>query len=429
MQKILAISSLFFLSLSSQADEQSMNTVLETWQQQTESFQESLDAASSPIEKQEVMQLAPNPSSIAKKLWASISARCGSREIIAPLSQRERRRGLQTKSRRVHTFEYEEPWAAPAVIWFIQHPEQLRACLHPTRVSAMGKALISATERVHFRSPHIADACAQIASENSLNGYKLLEKIYLNNNDLTCAACAALGMSIMLQQEEISAIEGSKQIANAKSLYYLKRSLQIAPKNSLFGNTSLDRVALEQIYLLSKLSIGALPPQIQISDQAGSKHLVPSSTQPYLLFFWSPQEEVGQRIIQQIDALLLQHPKLAVYPICTGMSLDELAQLQQEMAIKQPLYLDETGAGGLAYRIKQLPYAALISHRGRLLYLGYPDMKLQVALANYKKETQLDQRAVAPKAATPPAPLPAPALPEIEASSETAPKLRDMPKF
>ena len=275
--------------MQAHADQTSMNAALNEWEQQVAEYKENLKKARTADQYQAIQQ--PNAEEAALLLWQSVKAKTGKRM----------RNGTS-----VNKYEFDEPWAAKAVVWFLNHPQDFAKVFgtKQKRISFYANAMIESVEHTHYASPHIAEACAKLAQSPSVRIYELLQKIYTRNQDYASKANAAMAMSILLSNPTIASAEGSPEAARNKQLYFLRQSILLAPENTMFGDISLADMAKELSYALEHLSIDSIPPQMELINQNGQKVLLPEPGKATLIFFWTPQESIGSDIVRRQQQLL-----------------------------------------------------------------------------------------------------------------------------
>lgn len=419
MKKIFATAALI-CSLAANGTEEAMNQALNTWQQQVADYEAALKAA--PTDEARAHISAPNGRDVAPMLWQAINGRTGTRK-------NEKGKG------NIPTFEFEKPWALPAIIWILEHPQAFTAAFsedEQQQLTYFGNALVESLIRVHFSHPRIGEACPSLSATSSVREYELLQKIYQRNRHKEARACAALGMSLMLNNSMVCSVEGSDAMARAKRLYYLKQAILLSGKDTRFGAMPITEVAMEQAYYLRHLAVGCVAPQIQVSNQQNETLQLPITNKLNLLIFWSPSEQAGTSMVRDIDKIKSQYPELEVFPIMPYTGQEEQQTILNELGIANTLTDNANGAAGTTYRIDQLPTVILISKQSTILYGGAPDMKLQHAL----ETATADERAAA-KAARPtviiketePAPVKPAAPTPAPQNTDQVPGLREMPEF
>lgn len=416
MKKLIVATALSMISLSP-ATEEAMNQALGSWNQQVVNYEDAVKTA--PNDEARAGIQPPNAREIAPQLWQSINARTGSRK-------NPRGKGS------IPTFEFEKPWALPAIIWILEHPQAFTAAFtdeEQAQLTYFGNALVDSIIRVHFSNPGVGAACPALSATSSVREYELLQKIYQRNQHKGARACAALGMSLMLNNPMVSGIEGSEAMARAKRLYYLKQSILLAGKDTKFGSTPLTEVAMEQAYYLRHLAAGCIAPQLTVKDQQGAPHNFPITGKANLLIFWSPAEPAGTNMVRDLDKIKAQYPGVEICPIMPYAASEEQQSALQEHGIAASYTDDAKGTAGTTYRVAQLPTAILIGKNSTIVYGGAPDMKLQNALENITAAERAAAKAARPTVTiqeTPvePAPQPAPGPTNGE-----VPGLREMPEF
>lgn len=420
-------------SLAASATEEEMTRVLNVWNQQYSEYKAALQFAEDAEARAQIKE--PDGAEIAEELWKSICGKTGER------------RGAKDTERK-DTYEFQEAWAAPAVIWFVQHPAGLAQALskkkNPQReIAYYADLLLDSLHHVHYAHPSMRDVCAKLAEGSTAREYEILEKVYSRNQDKDARGCAALAMSIMLTNPLISSIGGSEAEIRAKRVYYLKQSLTLTQDSTMFGNAKLSEVASEQAYHLRYLMTGSVPPQITVKDMHGAAVKVPQQGKPHLLIFWAPDAEAGGDIVRGIDKMRTAHPGLEIVPVTYFATPDTIQQMQQD-GISFTYFDDEKGTAARAYRIANLPTVVLVSAGCNILYSGAPNLELQTRIDACLKEqeTKPAERprvvvedkpaAPAPKPAAPVSkqPVQAPNLqPMPQPTGNTPPALRDMPQF
>ena len=399
---------------AARASEREMNRVLGQWQQQMAEFEAALSVADS--EERRAMITPPSPEEIAPALWRSISGVTGTKR---QLSKAEKKSAADIRANRA--YEFEQEWAAPAVVWFINHADAFANLFRNDATSRIffAEALLNSVLNTHFASPIIAEACPKLAESTSEKVFNIVEKIFTHNTAPAARACAALTLSSMLANPSLSASEGGDARVRSKRIYYIKQALSTAPGSTMYGSMSLTQAATEQIYHLRNLSTGAVPPQFQVTTQEGATATFPVQGKANLIFFWSPEEDTGLSIMRKQLALKTRYPELVLCPIVPHSSREEWQSMLSTNNITTCYMDDEKGTVGLSYRVSMLPMVVLVNERSRILYIGYPNMQLQTALDNLFSD----------KAAAGAKPAQAPPAPEPEGASDTPPALRPMPQF
>lgn len=408
---------------TSQAAQPAMQEALARWEQQMVEYQAALSVAST--EEQKAAVKIPDGKDVAADLWRSISRKTGEREELVRPTAAERMNGAVDERKMVPVYEFDQSWAAPAVVWFINRPEVFAQLFNgkPRRVSYFANALLESLNRTHYASPAVGDACAKLSESQSVRVYEILQKIYTRNQDFSTRAKAALAMSIMLSNPTISGAEGSAAMARSKQVYYLRQAVRMAPENATFGNRSLSEAVIEMSYILRNLSIGSVPPQLRVTAMDGKTAVFPVQGKANLIFFWSPQEQLGLNIVQKQHQLAEQFPGLVFCPITAHTDKTAwLNELQQLGIVANCFMDDEENSNGTAYRIAQIPTAVLVGPDSKILFIGYPGLPLQTALDSLFAEQKKKASVITGETTPPRQPSPT-----IESSNE-APALMDMPE-
>ena len=419
------------------AAQNDMNTALDHWNRLMREYQAALKVAKTPHQLEAIRQ--PDGEEVALLLWHSVNKKTGKRRQLVKPTAEQRMKGAMDTYKEVATYEFEQPWAAPAVVWFLNHPDDFAKVFgdKTRQVSFFANAMLESVERVHYASPHIAEACAKLSESPSVRIYELLQKIYTRNRTPEAQAAAAISMCILLSNPTIASAEINPEVARKKQMYFLKQAVILAPENAMYGNIKFDEMAKEMAYALNHLSLQSVPPQMELLDKDGNKVKFPTPGKPTLIFFWSPDESLGLDIVCKQEMLTKQYPDLVFCPVSINQPLEDWQAMLQENGIAQAYMDNEHNEGGQAYRVSQLPLAVLVNERCRILFIGYPNQQLQAALNNCFRPADAETPKVTIDGIDATAPLnDEPILQPGSRPAETAPQgsdapppLRDMPEF
>ncbi len=435
MNKRDALALLLFLSAAAApapAAPEAMNAALNIWKQQMTEYNAALKYAQTPEQKAAVA--LPQAGKVAGALWKSINGKTGKRDVLVQPSPQERLQGAKPRIEKRDSYEFEQDWAAPAVIWFVNHPEELARLFEgkPRQLSFFADALLDAIERHHYDSPLMGDAVAKLTEGANSRSYNILEKIYKRNPDPITRGYAALGLSIMLSTPLVAAEAGSPAIARGKRVYYLRQALALTPEDAMFGSASVSDIVVEQSYRLKNLSVGSVAPQITVTDMGGKPVTLPQVGKPTLLFFWNPAVAASADMARKLPTLNQKYPELQLAAITTAPDSDEARRALEESGVAQS-YLDTAEhAAFSAYRVAQVPTAVLLNERCSILSIGFPDMHLQAALDSCFRSRGKTADAPRVRVVEHEAPAIQPGsqpTPAGKGGSDEAPTLREMPEF
>lgn len=422
--------------LPTMGTEDAMKQILAGWQQRTAEYKAAIQQAPNDDERAAIP--APAAQDIAPALWASISGKTGVREEVLPRSRREKNKGAKPRTRKIATFEYEQAWALPAINWILQYPAAFASAFteeQQAQLNYFSRDIIDSLSRVHFTHPDMAETCVHLSGTAGVREYEILQKVYQRNSSRSARACAALGMSLMLNNPLVSGLEGSEAMARGKRLYYLKQSLLLAEKDTKFGTLPLTDVAMEQAYYLRHLAKGCIAPQIQVKDVNGQQATLPQKGKATLLLFWAPGESASVAMMQDYTRLCEEYPEVHICPIIPFASPEEIAQELQNCGVSATYIDNESGEAGQSYRIRQVPTAILIGKDAGIIHSGAPDIQLQAALDALADSSRNADKAARPKIlireknnAPEPPPDSETKAPDA-AAGESVPKLREMPEF
>lgn len=388
------------------ANEAALQQSLAKWDLQLEEWRAAVQQASTPEEKARALAQKPDGQELAQELWRAVGYR-----------------------------SMHEPWACPAVVWWLNHPQALAKVVPQAELGKAFERFWKAIDAVHYQDPRIAGACAALSQSSDVRVFRMLEKIYAANPDNKARGAAAMALALYLNRtNSFSEAEwGGKDMMRAKRLFYVREALLKAP-GVPFGESTVEKVAAEEVYRLKNLSEGSIPPIIAVADKSGKIHSLPERNKPTILFFCAPGDEASASMLGRAVVFKTQYPKFAFCPVVSSVPRQKAAELFAEQGVAADFYLDAQGEAAQAYRMEAWPRVALISHRCRLLYYGLPNLDFQTRLDAYQAELEHDAaganapaaRSPQPAPAAQPRPVPAPERKGLEG---TPPGLRPMPAF
>ncbi len=421
MNKLIATATLAITPLA-MATEHAMNAALADWQQQVKQYENAMKNA--PSDDVRASITPPDGRDIAPRLWQSLNGRTGTRP--APKGKG-----------RIPTFEFEQNWALPGIVWILENQQAFTAAFtedEQQQLNYFSHAIIDSLHRIHYNNPSAGSIAPSISISSSVKDYELLRKIYEKNQHKGARAAAAMGMSLMLNNPMISSVEGSEAMARAKRLYYLKQSILLGGKDGKFGSQPIAEVALEQAYFLRNLSVGAIAPLLKLQDAQGETHRLPTPGNLTLLLFWSPDSGTSVNLLRDIDKLKSQYPGLEICPIMPHCTAEEQRKTLSGLGLASSFIDNADGTAFSTYRITSLPSVILINKQCRILYGGAPDVKLQTTLEAIKAKEEAAAKASRPTVSIEQndAPVIQPGFtpkPPAKPDSEEIPALREMPEF
>ncbi len=412
MNRLLAFVCLAALHASSlNAGEAALQRALAKWDLQLREWAAAVDQAATAEERARAQAGKPDGMDLAQELWKAV----GYRSMY-------------------------ETWACPAVVWWLNHPHALAKVVPPAELKTAFSRFWKAIDAVHYQDPRIAGACEALSRSNDVRVYRMLAKIYAANPDDRARGCAAMGLALYLNRTNVlsEAEWGGKDMMRAKRLFYVREALLKAP-GAPFGDSTIDKVAAEEVYRLRNLSEGSIPPMVSVLDSGGKAVNLPVRNRPTILLFCTPGDEASASVLSRSVVFQSQYPEFVFCPVISSMSREEASAALAEQGIACDFYLDPDGEAARAWRMEEWPRVALISERCRLLYYGAPNLDFQTRLDACKAEREHDAAAL--KQGAPPSGgnggRPQPARPSAPAASPSPapggesepPDLRPMPKF
>lgn len=408
------------------ADETGMKSVLADWQVRQSDWESALKTAESEEKKAELMEHRPNAVPVARELWKLVG-----RDLQKP--------------------ETQKPWLLPAVVWFLDHPQDVaQAFPNGDTAKKVVVLCLDALENALFRERGAGKAAYALSGSRDVRCRVILEQIKDGNQFPEDQGLAALGLA-MVMKETTGMLQDDVRLVAARGR--LLKDAIIKCYDSNFGPVPVQNVVKEELYEIRNLNIGQTGPKISLPSTAtGESVTLPFGDRPVLVVFWDPRDMRSVQFLQKAASLRKDFPGLTVMPVAPGKS-EDVKKALLNLNVDIPSLVDEKAEAFKDYRVMLTPRVYLLDSAGKVLMRGAPDMLFDANLyavmdrVEGKKSGKKDgnrgatvpasvrpapDRINSPDTRVPSAPRPKafPASPSgtEDSSSLSAPPLRPMPE-
>ncbi|MGJ8673989.1 peroxiredoxin family protein [Rubritalea sp.] len=279
-----------------------------------------------------------------------------------------------------------EPWVMPYVVW------QLR---YRPMNSATVITLIEVVEKYHTTSPQLGEFCITLVSAgssdqqthmgvtatHSLKNKKeeFLNKVLRGGKTAETRGQAAFALSGMLAQL------GDSPEVNKRRFELLRKAI-IDAADSKVGDVTLADLAKEEIYRMTKLSKGAMAPNLVGSDTKGMPlKLSDSKGKVTVLVFWKSWEKYQDvaRVMKKLATTYAGEPVEIIG--VSGDLLSSVRDLEKMGEVTGSTFADPYGKLFQVYRVTETPMAYVIDRDGKIQYNGvlssFVDLTVSALLA------------------------------------------------
>ncbi|MFC5050575.1 peroxiredoxin family protein [Rubritalea spongiae] len=281
----------------------------------------------------------------------------------------------------------DEPWVMPYIVWQLQY--------RPYMNSATVIKLIEVVEKYHTTSPQLGEFCIAIVAagasdlttaegittSQTLKNKKenFINKVIRGGKTAAVRGQAAFALSAMVAQL------GDSPEVNKRRFDLLRKAI-IDAADSKVGEVTLADLAKEEIYRMTKLSKGAVAPNLVGSDTKGMPlKLSDIKGRVTVLVFWRSWENYQEvsRVMKKLAATYAGQPVEIIG--VSGDFLSSVRELEKMGEVTGRTFADPYGKLFQIYRVTDTPMTFVIDREGKIQYNGvlssFVDLTVSALLA------------------------------------------------
>lgn len=359
------------------ADEAGMQNVLADWKSRQTDWESAFKIAETDEKRAELLKSRPDAVSVARNLW-----RQAGRDLT-------------------------KPYALPALVWFLDHPQALAEAF--SNGDASKKIILdclTALENNLLMEKGAGQAAHALSNSRDLRCRTILEQIKDLNQFPEDQGLASLGLAMVMKENSGMLQDDSRLVAARGKL--LKDAI-IKCYDARFGSVPVQEIVKEELYEIRNLNIGQTGPKIKLPSSAtGAEVVLPSGDRPVLVVFWDPRDSMSVKFLEKAASLRTEFPGMTVMPVAP-VSAAGVKKALRNLNLDIPSLIDEKALAFKDYRVAHTPRVYLLDPKGKILMRGTPDVLFDANLYAVMNRFEGKAAAAAPKApaAVTPAPVPA----------------------
>lgn len=357
---LLPLLALPFSALS-QAQPTAAGLVEKEYQASMEKWSLELRVAESQDARAAAMAKRPDAHVYAKRMWAAI--------------------GNSLK----------EEWTIEPSSWFlslasnliIQKEDGMMAPAYPAET----KAIRTAVEQYHIKSAALTPMCFALTAGNDPGTLALLEKISTVNPDKKIQGVASLAIAMVLKNS------GDTPELMARRLTAIKKAIIDAAEVEI-GNTSVSKIAADELYIIRYLTKGRVAPDLKGMDSAGrALTLAEHKGKITVLMFWNSNIGEANRVVEFANMLQEKYQGQPVTVLGVNNDpLDKLRGFQADGTVKFTNFSDPENKLSAEYRIGNWPLIYVLDAERKVSFAGAPGSFVELSV-----EALLHPETAAPK--------------------------------
>jgi peroxiredoxin len=266
----------------------------------------------------------------------------------------------------------DQPWVLEHVAWFLRvAPGLFQKGENGAREQVFGQellAILKALDDHHTSSEGMAPVCMALAGNADPRILPLLEKILASHPDPKTQGVAALAAAIVLRSL------GDEPELMRKRLTYLRKAIIDSSDVQVTGDSTVARVAEDELYVIRFLSKGRVAPDLEGFDSAGRPlKLSDHAGRIVVLVFWSERMNDADHAIRIMNEM---HARFRDRPVTVlGVNhdpLEKLRELEGSGAVAWRSFSDPDDKLAQTYRVGIRPLVHVLDGERRIQYAGAP---------------------------------------------------------
>ncbi|HSP43116.1 MAG TPA: redoxin domain-containing protein [Luteolibacter sp.] len=266
----------------------------------------------------------------------------------------------------------DQPWVLEHVAWFLRvAPGHFQTGENGAREQVFGQellAILKALDAHHVASDGMAPVCMALAGNADPRTLPLLEKILASHPDPKTQGVAALSAAIVLRSL------GDEPELMRKRLTYLRKSIIDSSDVRVTGDSTVARVAEDELYVIRFLSKGRVAPDLEGADSAGRPiKLSDHAGRIVVLVFWSDHMNDAEHAIRIMNDM---HARFQSRPVTVlGVNrdpLDKLREMEGSGTVAWRSISDPENKLARTYRVGVWPLVHVLDGERRIQYTGSP---------------------------------------------------------
>ena len=338
MKHLIALVSLLLVA-EAPATPADAQRIQKSWEAAMATWAAQARAATTPEARDQAVAKRPDPASFAREMWQSIGT------------------------------SLDQNWTLPPAAWFLMTTRGLvtkdaDGSTKPTFATEIN-AIRKAVETHHLKSPNLIPMCMALATIGDPRALSTLEKIEAGHPDKKTQGVAALGAAMILKT-----LGDNPELAR-KRLTYLRKAI-IESSDVELGNTTVAKLAEDELYQIRFLAKGRVAPDLVGVDAAGRPlKLSDFEGKVVVLVFWSSTIPEADRVVEITAEMVKKfHGRPLVVLGVNHDPLEKLRSMEADGTVTWRNFSDPQNKLGAEYRVGFWPTVYVLDGERKIHYVG-----------------------------------------------------------
>lgn len=272
--------------------------------------------------------------------------------------------------------ELRKEWTLKYTPWLLEHAPHYAGTAKGGRMNRTPvEDIRRVTEQMHLLSPGVGRLCLALTAFPEPETLDLVRKIEKSNRDPKVQGQAAMSLALLLKYL------GDDPEVMRQRLTYLKSAI-IKAADVQVGDTTVAKMAEDEIFGMLNLSKGRVAPEIIGRDAAGvAMSLNSLRGKVVVLVFWESEMREAKHAVELLAKLQKNNKGKPVEVVgVSGDSLEILRELRGNSVVPWRSFSDPDGKIAKRYQVTRKPWVYVLDQKGVIQFIGGPGAFVDLAV-------------------------------------------------
>lgn len=266
-----------------------------------------------------------------------------------------------------------EDWSIPYAAFYL-NLTHLSGVSDP-KIAKNRQLVLDVFENHHIQKQQVGEFYIALAQTKSSRGLGILEKVIATNPDQKCRGVAALAAALYMKGL------GEDPEVIKKRLTHLRTAIINAAEEPI-GDTKVSDLASEEIFFISYLMKGRIPPEFSGTDVGG--RIIRSSDfkgKITILIFWNSASPEITKVIEVANKWVEKYTGKPVAIVgITPEPLGQVRDYQADETIRWNNIIDSKGEISALYRVPSEAFVYVLGADGKIGFSGAPGSFVELSV-------------------------------------------------
>ena len=261
----------------------------------------------------------------------------------------------------------DQEWALDHCAWMLERAPVYSVGREEGSEVSRAARIVEAVRTVHYRNEKVGMVCLALTSQSDPAIMKVIEKVESQNPSREVQGQASLAIAMILKGLGDDPEVMEKRISHLRSAIIKAHEVEV-------GDTTVSKLAMDEIFIIRNLTKGRTAPDAIGRDSSGEPFkLSMMEGKVTVLAFWHTRMREAERGLSLLRKLHEQYGQRGVDLIgVTSDSRAVLRGLRANKTIPWRNFSDEDGRIHSQFRVRDLPIVYVLDAQRKIRYIGGP---------------------------------------------------------